>query len=1010
MFYFRTLRLIRTLCILACLTGASVAFASEHHGQVTYNGLPLPGATITATQGAKKFTTISNEDGSYAFPDLPDGAWHITVEMQCFAKLEQDVSIVSNVPGGKWELKLLPLDQTLAMTQVQKATTAVIAATAPQKPEAPKPGQAPAPEPQKSPEEANQQPSDGFLVNGSVNNAATSQFKIAPAFGNQRGGTKGLYNGSVGLIANSSVLDAQPYSFTGTTLPKASYADLIGIATFGGPIRIPHLLPRGPNFFIAYQWTRDSNASVVPALMPTLAERSGIFTNTIYNPTTGVPYTGSVPISSQAQALLNLYPLPNITNNPAYNYEIPIVSHTHQDTMQTRLDKNFGQRDQVYGLFAFQSTRSNNANVFNFLDTTDILGLNSNINWSHRFNHHIFTTLGFNFSRLRTQLTPNFDNRQNISGAAGITGNSLAPSDWGPPSLSFSSGIQGLSDTFSAFNRNRTDSLSATASWYHNKHNFTFGGDFRRQEFNYLSQSNPRGSFTFTGTSTAGPAGTGGDPFADFLVGVPDASAIAFGNADKYFRQSVYDTYATDDWRIRPELTINAGIRWEYGAPMTELFNRLVNLDVNSNFTQVAAVEATNPIGTVTGNTYPTSLIRPDHLGIEPRVGLSWRPIPGSTLVVRAGYGVYDDTSVYQATASQMAQQAPLPNYKSFTVSNGTGCPLTLANGFNCASASTFGVDPNFRVGYSQTWQLAVQRDLPGAMQMTVTYLGVKGTRGVQVYLPNTYPLGETNPCPTCTSGFAYRGSNGDSKRESGSVQLRRRLRSGFTATAQYTFSKSIDDDSVLGGQGPIAPGATSQNLATAAVAQNWLNLNGERSLSNFDQRQLLTASAQYTSGMGLGGDSLMTGWRGHLLKDWTIQGQVTVGTGLPETPIYSQNTPGYGYSGSLRPNRTTASIHAAPTGKSLNAAAYTAPTPGQWGNAGRNSITGPSQFSFNSSMARTFRLTKRFNLDLRIDSTNVLNNVVFGSWVNVTNSANFGAPASPSAPRSLQATTRLRF
>jgi hypothetical protein len=1021
-FFSRTQRLLRSFCLLACLGFAAAASASEYHGQVTFNGLPVPGATITASQGDKKFVTISNEDGSYAFPDLPDGKWHISIEMQCFAKLDRDVAIAPNVPGGMWELKLLPLDQILAQTRVQKAAPPVVATTA-SNPEAPKSGAAATPEPQKAPEEANQQPLDGFLVNGSVNNAATSQFTIAPAFGNQRSGTKGLYNGSVGLIINNSAFDAQPYSFTSSSVPKASYTDLVGVATFGGPIKIPHLLPRGPNFFIAYQWTRDSNASISPALVPTLDQRSGIFTNTIYNPATGLPYSGNVPISSQAQALLNLYPLPNITNN-SYNYEVPILSHTHQDAMQTRLDKSFGQRNQVYGQFAFQNTRSSGANVFGFLDTTDILGLNSSINWSHRFNHHIFTNLGFNFSRLRTLVTPYFDDRQNISASAGITGNSMAPADWGPPALSFSSGIAGLSDANSAFNRNRTDGISASASWYHDKHNVTFGGDFRRQEFNYLAQSNPRGTFTFTSPgATSGPGGTGGDPFADFLIGVPDGSSIAFGNADKYFRQSVYDAYATDDWRIRPELTINAGIRWEYGAPMTELFNRLANLDVASGFTQVAPVLATNPIGTVTGSRYPTSLIRPDHLGIEPRVGLSWRPIPGSTLVVRAGYGVYDDTSVYQSTASQMAQQAPLPLYKSFTVQNSTACPLTLANGFNCASAATFGVDSNFRVGYAQTWQLAVQRDLPGALQMTVTYLGVKGTRGVQAYLPNTYPLGATNPCSTCTSGFTYRSSNGDSKRESGSVQLRRRLRSGFTASAQYTFSKSIDDDSVLGGQGPIAAGATSQNLASASIAQNWLNLSGERSLSNFDQRHLLNAQVQYTSGMGLGGGSLMTGWRGRVLKDWTVQGQIVAGTGLPETPIYFASTPGSGVYGALRPNRTTASIYAAPAGKFLNAAAYAAPTAGQYGNAGRNSITGPNQFSFNASLARTFRLNKRFNLDFRIDSTNLLNHVVFPSWnttLNPISGSNltlnpalnpvFGAPNPANAMRSLQATTRLRF
>jgi hypothetical protein len=345
-------------------------------------------------------------------------------------------------------------------------------------------------------------------------------------------------------------------------------------------------------------------------------------------------------------------------------------------------------------------------------------------------------------------------------------------------------------------------------------------------------------------------------------------------------------------------------------------------------------------------------------------------------------------------------------------------------------------------VGYSQTWQLAVQSDLPGALQMTATYLGIKGTRGVQEYLPNTYPIGATNPCPGCPLGFVYRTSNGNSTREAGSVQLRRRLRSGFTATLQYTYSKSIDDDSILGGQGPVAttstssagPGGTggattgattvtaSSSPQTPAIAQNWLNLSAERGLSTFDQRNLLNAQIQYTTGVGLGGGSLLSGWRGKVLKRWTVLGQIAAGSGLPETPVYLAAVTGTGVTGSIRPKVTGASVYDAPGGFHLNAAAYTAPLAGQWGDARRNSITGPNTFTFNASLARTFRLKDRYNLDLRVDSTNLLNHVVFTSWnttlnpasnsaINPTlNSPLFGLPAAANAMRSLQTTMRLRF
>src|SRR5579862_1177169 len=171
--------------------------------------------------------------------------------------------------------------------------------------------------------------------------------------------------------------------------------------------------------------------------------------------------------------------------------------------------------------------------------------------------------------------------------------------------------------------------------------------------------------------------------------------------------------------------------------------------------TPIAPAIASNPTGALTGQHYPDSLIQPDKHAFQPRIGFSWRPFPASSMVVRGGYGVYYNTSVYQPIAMQMAQQSPLS--KSLSVQNSAANPLTLANGFTesgSAASNTFAVDPNFRVGYSQNWQLSVQRDLPFALQMTATYLGIKGTRGMQEFLPNTFPTGAVNPCATCPAGY----------------------------------------------------------------------------------------------------------------------------------------------------------------------------------------------------------------------------------------------------------------
>lgn len=1017
-------------CFLVWACGSHQAAASEYYGQVAFGGFPVPGATVTATRDGKKFTVTTDEGGRYRFDDLPDGPWKIEIALQCFATIHADVSVAKDVPPGKWELQLLPLDQLKALAQPQQPEVTPrpgLQAQGEKKPESPAPSAAAAAnapvEIPKPPGEASQDSSDGFLVNGSVNNAATSQFSLNQAFGNRRGNSKSLYNGGLALSFDNSALDAKQYSLAGVDTPKPEYDRLTAGVTFGGPLRIPHVLQHGPNLFLAYQWTRNHTANTDSGLVPTDAERSGDLANaagqpsTIKDPVTGLPYPGNVvPVSPQANSLLDLYPLPNISGNPLYNYQVALLNATHQDALQTRADKTIGHRDQLYGTFALQSSRADATSLFGFVDTTDTLGISANINWSHRFNPHLFLYSSYHFSRLRTQVTPEFENKQDIEGEAGITGVSTAPSDWGPPALNFTSGIAALSDAQSSFNRNQTDGVSESIGLYRGRHNISAGGDVRWQQYNDFFQQDPRGTFTFNGAAS-------GSDLADFLIGVPAASSIAYGNADKYFRQKVYDAYVADDWRVLPILTINVGVRWEYGAPMTELFGRLVNLDVEQGFAAVAPVLGSDPVGPLTGQQYPSSLVQPDRSGVEPRIGISWRPIPASTVVVRGGYGIYHDTSVYLTPVLAMAQQTPLST--SVKQQYGASCPLTLADAFTpCDPAATyaFGIDPGFRVGYAQTWQLSVQRDLPFAMQMTATYLGTKGTHGPQEFLPNSYPLGGADPCPDCPSGFTYETSGGNSTRQSGQLQLRRRLRAGFTALLLYTYSKSIDDDAILGGQGHTsstsASGLTETNTLTmssapaptAAIAQDWLNLRAERSLSSFDQRHLLNVQAQYTTGQGLEGGTLLGGWPGRLLKEWTLLTRINIGTGNPQTPVFPAAIPGTGVVGPIRPNLTGAPIYATQGNGHLNAEAYTAPAAGQWGTAGRNSITGPNTFSLDGAMQRTFRPTSRFYLDVRIDASNLLNHVVFTSWNTTFGNQQFGQPLSVNQMRSLQTTLRLRF
>lgn len=970
-----------------CLFTATLP-AAQQQGIVKFNALPVPGASVTVSQSNVTLTAITDAQGVFTFPDLAPGTWKLRVEMQLFAPLERELIVPAD--AAEWNLELLPEDAikatTVSSTPFQKSEIK----EAPPSPAGQQPKPAPAPE---VAADLAQRAADGLLINGSVNNGAASPFAQLPAFGNNRKGQRPLYNGSLGLILNNSNFDARPFSITGQSTNKPSYSRIQGLFAFGGPLKIPHLLKRGgPNFTVNYQWTRNSNGSNQTALMPTAAQRAGDLSGmpqTAFDPDSKLPFAANmIPasrISSQAQTLLSLYPLPNFTGSSRYNYQIPIVSGLHQDDLQTRGNKQ--RKSNFFSAnFSLQNTRTDTPNVFGFLNTTRVFGFSGGGTFRHSLSPRSFVNIGYTLSRYSNRGNPFFANRQNISALAGITGNNQEPVNWGPPALSFATGLQPLYDIQASLTRNQTSSISTDAFFIRDRHNFTTGITHRRQQLNVLSQQDPRGTFTFTGAAA-------GNDVAGFLLGIPDTSSIAYGNADKYLHSSITEAFLNDDWRVNPGLTVNAGIRWEYWSPLTEKYGRLVNLNLPSGFTTASAAVASN----ASGDIFP----HPDRNNFAPRIGLSWRPLSASSLLIRTGYGIYYDTSVYSPIAMQMAQQTPLST--TLRIPNTPETPLTLANGFPLSAVRTalptFGVDPGFRIGYSQNWQLSMQRDLPMGLQIVSTYAGGKGTRAQQQFLPNTFPSPETNPCLSCPVGFTYLASNGNSIRHSGAVQLRRRLRSGFSADATYTYAKSIDNAS-LGGRGQSQP----------LIAQNWLDLRSERALSNFDQRHLLSANFQFTSGMGLRGGVLSDGWVGRFVKEWTLSTLITRGTGLPLTPIYLAAVGGTGVTGSIRPDFTSNSIYSPPPGFFLNPAALSIPAAGKWGNAGRNSITGPGQFTVNAALGRTFRSSDRFSFDLRIEAANAINNVTYPSWNTTFGSAQFGLPNTANQMRTLQVILRSRF
>jgi hypothetical protein len=249
---------------------------------------------------------------------------------------------------------------------------------------------------------------------------------------------------------------------------------------------------------------------------------------------------------------------------------------------------------------------------------------------------------------------------------------------------------------------------------------------------------------------------------------------------------------------------------------------------------------------------------------------------------------------------------------------------------------------------------------------------------------------------------FLWESSNADSILHSGSVRLRKRMSGGLSVGGSYTYSKSIDNASSIGG-------------GAVVVAQNDRDLAAERGLSSFDQRHRFTADYVYEFPFGTNKRWLSTtSLASHVFGDWQWSGNIAFATGLPFTArvLGSFTDVASGVNGTLRANTTGAPISISDPSVSqwFNTAAFTIPPAGTFGNAGRNTIEGPSTFTANMAVAKTFNLGDTKGFEVRFQATNVFNTPQFTTIDTVVNSPTFGRVVVVGGMRKMQFLARYRF
>jgi hypothetical protein len=499
-------------------------------------------------------------------------------------------------------------------------------------------------------------------------------------------------------------------------------------------------------------------------------------------------------------------------------------------------------------------------------------------------------------------------------------------------------------------------------------------------------------------TDVFGRLSNTGFDFADFLLGYPQTTSRRIGASNNYFRGWATNWYVQDDFRVSARLTLNLGLRYEYFSPYTELQGHLANLDVSPSLLAASVVTAANPNGAYTGQFGP-GLVNSDSNNYSPRLGFAWRPSQKNSRIVRGGYSIFFSGSAYGQIASKMAAQPPFANTASLSTS--LLDPLTVQNAFPLVSASTiantFAIDKNYKLAYAQTWSLAYQQNLPSNTIMELEYIGTKGTGLDLLEVPTAVPSGVKAVLPSgLASGFSYMTDHGNSVFHAGQVRLTRRFSRGMSGNALYTFSKSIDNASTFSG----GTGGT--------IVQNPLNFSAERGLSSFDQRHNLSVGWMLSAPVGIHGLFRNGGFKARLLSGWTLQNTFNIHSGNPLTALISGNLAKQAVSGQLRAEATGQSISG---GNYFNLAAFELPPTGEFGNAGRNTITGPILVSLNGNLNRSWRFGEtRRTLQLRLQASNVLNHVQITSFGTTVNSTMYGLPTAASGTRNVSLVLRLSF
>jgi hypothetical protein len=813
-----------------------------------------------------------------------------------------------------------------------------------------------------------------------------------------KGGTNALHGGAFEFLRND-FFDARNY-FSNPATPKPVLRRNQFGGTVGGPV-----IKNKAFFFGSYERTKENDGLTYVSTVPTAAMRSGDFSGMpqLFDPNTtlalgnGVysrtPFAGNrIPlarIDPAAAKILTLLPPP--TSSAAFNnYVVSPVENLDTNRFDFKHDLQISPKDNLFARYShftygyeypgpFPAPLVGSTTFQNSIKSS--LGNGAGFGETHVFSPALINEFRAGYNRIEDTLTPFV--KDYIDPQYGLGGIPAQPGVGGLPLMSIS-GFASLGEATFLPNSKISEALTLEdhATKILGKHTLKFGGSYRHVRSYFSISSAARGNYSFNGGFSQDPQNRSktGSGFADFLLGIPSGGTISnFVAGDILYGYT--GAFIQDDWKVTSKLTVNSGLRYEIWTQPVERNDHQANLflaDLKLAYAdnKVPAGIPSSLVENVPDDVGSRSLLKNSYTNFAPRLGFAYQATP--SFVVRGGAGVFYADSPFIGASGRLPGNPPFAISNTYSTDNitpilslSTGFPANALTSVNPATASMNAFSPDLRNGTVYHWSMGIEKQL-GSYVFDANYVGTRG-----VGMPLGYNVNQAYAGPgSVASRRPFQGfSNittqtplGFSRYNALELRAERRFSNGFSMLASYTYSKSLDN----GGE----------QLIGDLMLRNVLDVNQEYGLSTGDMRQRFVSSALYNLPFGHGKRfDLHNPVLDAVAGNWQVNAIITLRSGQPFTPqlgVSSANT------GDARPNRL-ADGNLPSDQRSIqnwfDKTAFASAPQYQYGNAGRDILTGPGAANVDFSAFKRFpikKLTETSELQFRAEFFNFFNHPQF--------------------------------